>query len=67
MTEKEAAEIRKMDAEIMKLMAETRKLLADTKLSEQSSRKILIEAYFYPFVAISALLAGAVGVIKLFA
>ncbi|MDO5091654.1 MAG: hypothetical protein Q4D61_08915 [Cardiobacteriaceae bacterium] len=58
--------LRELDVRIAKMMVEIEKLHVEIRREQKSTAKIVIESYFYPFGAISALLGAAIGVIKLF-
>ena len=48
--EKMIAEIQESQARIYKMLAEVDKLRAETRHEEKSTFKVIVEAYFYPFI-----------------
>ena len=56
--EKMIAEIQESQARIYKMLAEVDKLRAETRHEEKSTFKVIVEAYFYPFIVLATLLGA---------
>ena len=64
--EKLIMEIRESQARIVKMMAEVEKISVEIRSEQRSTTKILMETFFYPFVAGTAFLGALLALLKVF-